>query len=124
MSSPASENAFTIERNGEVSVITASQALETLDPTLLEGASALVLDPLRSEPEPLVLFDLSDIDTFGSSFLALMIRCWKQVSTRGGTMVLTGVSEGVRDLLRITSLDTVWPIYDSRAEAIAALVAD
>ena len=39
-------------------------------------------------------------------------------------MVLAGVSERARELLRITSLDMVWPIYTTRQEAMEALLAD
>ncbi len=39
-------------------------------------------------------------------------------------MVLAGVSERARELLRITSLDTVWPIYANRREAMEALLSD
>jgi anti-sigma B factor antagonist len=120
----SSENALTIERIGGVKVIVASKALERMDPSLVEGASALLLDQIRGAETPLVLFDLSRLGSFGSTFLALMIRCWKHASEKGGQMALCGVSPTVRDLLRVTSLDTVWPLYDTRPEALAALLSD
>jgi hypothetical protein len=36
-------------------------------------------------------------------------------------MVLAGVSKRIRELLRLTNLDTLWAIYDSRAEALDSL---
>ena len=42
----------------------------------------------------------------------------------GGQMVLAGVSERARELLRITALDQIWPIYPGRREAIEALLVD
>ena len=45
-------------------------------------------------------------------------------SMAAGLMVVAGVSNRARELLHVTSLDTVWPIYDSRREAIEALEAD
>lgn len=39
-------------------------------------------------------------------------------------MALSGVSQRTRELLRITSLDIVWPIYGSRPEALAAFELD
>jgi anti-anti-sigma factor len=68
-----------------------------------------------------VVFDLTQVDNFGSIFLALLIRCWKLVTSQGGTMALAGVNDRTRELLRVTSLDMVWPIYQSRREAIEAL---
>jgi anti-anti-sigma factor len=124
MDTTRSENAFTIERVGGVTVIVAAPALERMEPTLVDGASALMLEPIRAEANPLVLFDLERIHSFGSAFLALMLRCWRQVQSVGGVMAVSGASETVRDLLRITALDTVWPIYDNRPEALAALLSD
>ena len=61
------------------------------------------------------MFDLSQVDNFGSMFLALLIRCWKLALSQGGTMVLSGVTDRTRELLRVTALDIVWPIYDIQA---------
>ena len=117
-------DAFTIEQHGEIMVIEASPALETMSPTLIEGASALLLEPIRRQQVPLLVVDLSQVKAFGSTFLALLIRCWKLAVSKGGMMVVSGVSAQVRDLLRITSLDVVWPIYSDRREAMESLLAD
>ena len=124
MISSDSENAFTVEQHGDVTVIIASPALEDMDPTLVEGASTLLRDPIQASPMPLVLFDLGKISAFGSAFLAILIRCWKDVSKRGGVMAMVNASPSVRDLLRVTKFDQVWPIYENRPEAIAALESD
>jgi anti-anti-sigma regulatory factor len=39
----------------------------------------------------------------------------------GSEMVLAGVSDRIRELLRLTNLDTLWAIYDTRKEALEAL---
>ncbi len=119
-----SDDAFTIERHGDITVITATAALERLAFRLEEQAAELILKPLQRQENPLILFDLSQVDNFGSMFLALLIRCWKLALTHGGSMALSGVSQRTRELLRITSLDTVWPIYDSKPEAMEALELD
>jgi anti-anti-sigma factor len=121
---PFHEDDFAIERLGDVTLITASAALEHLDHTLVEQAAELMLEPLRGQPMPLVLVDLSRVDFFGSVFLGVLLRCWRLATGKGGTMVLAGVSDRARELLRITSLDIIWPIYKNRAEAMEALLAD
>jgi anti-anti-sigma factor len=118
------EDAFTIERHGDVTVITANPALERLEFGLEEQVADLILKPLRRQENPLILFDLSQVDYFGSMFLALLIRCWKMALSRGGTMAVSGVTSRTRELLRITSLDIVWPIYENRHEAMEALQLD
>jgi anti-sigma B factor antagonist len=43
------------------------------------------------------------------------------VKKQGNELVLAGVSDRIRELLRLTSLDTLWALYASRAEALAML---
>ena len=119
-----SDEAFTIERHGDVTVITATPALEKLAYRLEEQVADLILEPIRNEDNPLIVFDLSQVGNFGSMFLALLIRAWKLAVSHGGSMALAGVTERTRELLRVTSLDIVWPIYDNKNEAIAALELD
>ncbi len=121
---PNSDDAFTIERHGEITVITANPALERLEFGLEEQAAELILNPLLRQENPLIVFDLSRVDNFGSMFLALLIRCWKLALSQGGAMALSGVRQRTRELLRVTSLDIVWPIYETKHEAVAAFELD
>jgi anti-sigma B factor antagonist len=118
----SSDEAFTIERHGDLTVITATRALEQIEFGLEEQVADMILKPLQRQENPLIVFDLSQVDNFGSMFLALLIRCWKLAMSRGGTMALAGVTERTRELLRVTALDIVWPIYDSKREAMDALL--
>ncbi len=120
----SADEAFTIERHGDLTVISATRALERIEYDLEEQVADLILKPLRRQENPLIIFDLSQVDNFGSMFLALLIRCWKLALSKGGTMALSGVTERTRELLRVTALDMVWPIYGSKREAIDALQLD
>jgi len=115
------DDAFTIEQRGDLTVITATKDLEQIEFGLEELVSDLILKPLRRQKNPSIVFDLSRVDFFGSMFLALLIRCWKLALAQGGTMALSGVNDKTRELLRVTSLDMVWPMYGSKREAIEAL---
>ena len=118
------EDGFTIERRGDVLIIIPAAQLEDFDLATSDAVSHLLLGPITQTPMPLVVVDLEGVDYFGSSFLSLLLRCWKAVLFKGGQMVLSGVSPRARELLRITSLDIVWPIYSDRAEALGALQFD
>jgi anti-sigma B factor antagonist len=118
------EEAFTLERHGDLTIITVTAALEHIEFGLEEQVAELILKSLRRQENPLIVFDLSLADNFGSMFLALLIRCWKLALSQGGTMALSGLTERARELLRVTALDTVWPMYDSKREAIEALLLD
>lgn len=114
-------DAFTLTRHRDVMIIHASHVLEPMDPTLLEGAASILLDTLRGNKNLQIVFDLGDLNHFGSTFLALLVRCSKLAVSLGGGMVLAGVSKNAKFLLHITSLDMVWPMYGTAREAIEAL---
>jgi len=124
MSSPKNNDAFTMERHGDLFLYIATPALETIDAGLETQVAEVILSPLQRVAGPLVLFDLSAVNYFGSMFLTLLIRCWKLTSAKGGMMALTGVSPQAKELLHMTSLDMLWPIYTTRREAMEALLSD
>ncbi len=116
-----SDDNFQIEWHNEVVVIIPAQEVERLQWNLIEQAADIVMAPLRKTATPMVVFDLSEVKFFGSVFLSLLLRCHKYAKTRGGELVLCGPSPLARELLAVTSLDTLWAIYDTRQEALQAL---
>lgn len=114
---------FEFEWHENILVITPANNVESMQWDLIEQAAEVVMTPLHDRPVPLVVFDLSDVGYFGSVFLALLLRCHKFVKSRGGELVLCGASKMARELLRVTALDTLWAIYETREEALEALSA-
>ncbi|WZO96910.1 STAS domain-containing protein [Isosphaeraceae bacterium EP7] len=124
MAEPQLTDAFTIERRGDVTIVTASPSLETMDFENQSQAARLVMGPVLAEAEPQIIFDLSGVNYFGSVFIGFLLRCWKSATAKGGSVALAGVSPHARELLHLTSLDMVWPIYANKREAIDALLSD
>src|SRR5262245_276637 len=114
---------FALEWHGGTVVIIPAANVESMRWDLIEQAAEIVMSPLREQDVPMVVFDLSDVSYFGSVFLALLLRCHKFVKSRGGELVLAGASKMASELLRVTALDTLWAIYDTREEALEALAA-
>ena len=112
---------FQLEWHGNTVVITPAADVESMRWDLIEQSADIVMDPIREQEVPMVVFDLSDVGYFGSVFLALLLRCHKLVRSRGGELVLCGASKMASELLRVTALDTLWAIYDTREEALTAL---
>src|ERR1700675_1794485 len=124
MGNPAMSKAkddFKLEWHGNAVVITPAANVESMRWDLIEQAADIVMSPLRNQDVPMVVFDLSDVGYFGSVFLALLLRCHKFVKSRGGELVLCGASDLAKELLRVTSLDTLWAIYETREEALDAV---
>jgi anti-anti-sigma factor len=121
---PSQTQPFLIERHGDVAVITPSPEVEKLPENLMEQAAQLVLAPLRADPPAGLIFDLSKVDYVGSVFLSFLLRCHKRVKEHGSEVVVAGASNRARELLHMTALDTLWALYNSRSEALAALSGD
>ena len=118
---PAGGESFQIERRGDIAVITPSAEIEGMAENLVEQAAQMVLAPLKQNPPNGLIVDLSRVNFFGSVFISFLLRCHLLVKKQGAELVLAGVSDRVRELLRLTSLDTLWALYASRAEALEAL---
>lgn len=116
-----SVKSFRIERHGELVIINPSAEVESMDESLIQEAAAVVLAPLKEEPPGGIVMDLSRVNYFGSVFLSFLLRCHMLAKKHGCEMVLAGASERTRELLHLTNLDTLWAIYNTRAEALDAL---
>ncbi len=118
---PTASDDFRLEWHGNTVIITPSPNVEQMPWELTEQAADIVMEPLKSSASPMAVVDLSEVKFFGSAFLALLLRCHTAVKSRGGELVLSGPSKMARDLLKLTALDTLWAIYETRAEAIEAV---
>ncbi|WP_390896846.1 STAS domain-containing protein [Rubinisphaera margarita] len=117
----ANQEDFRLEWHGDIVVVTPASNIESMNWDLIEQAAEVIMAPLQNQDVPVVVVDLSEVGYFGSVFLALLLRCHKYVKSRGGELVLCGASEMATELLRITALDTLWAIYDTREEALDAV---
>ncbi|MBI1348121.1 STAS domain-containing protein [bacterium] len=112
---------FKLEWHGNAVIITPASNVESMSWELIEQAAEIVMAPIKSHESPMVVFDLSQVSYFGSVFLALLLRCHTAVKSRGGELVLSGASKMARELLKITALDTLWAIYDTKEQALEAV---
>ena len=120
-SPPLANEYFQVKRHGDVAVIVPSPEVEHLPENTIATAAAMVLAPLKEDPPTHLIVDLEGVRYFGSSFITFLLRCHLPVKQQGGELVIAGVNDRIRELLRTTALDTMWALYDTRAEAIAAL---
>jgi anti-anti-sigma factor len=116
-----SSQSFRIERHGDIAVIIPSPEVESMHEHLIQQAAQMVLSPLKEDPPAGIVIDLSQVSYFGSVFLSFLLRCHMLAKKTGSEVVLAGASERTRELLHLTALDTLWALYDTRAEALEAL---
>jgi anti-anti-sigma factor len=121
MDSEAQSDSFIVERHGELAVIIPSPDVENMPETQIQPAAEIVLAPLRSKPPIGIVVDLARVKFFGSAFISFLLKCHMLARRQGCEVVLAGASPRVRELLNVTALNTLWALYDTRAEALDAL---
>ena len=112
---------FRVERHGDVAVIIPASEVESMPENLIQQAAEIVLAPLRQDPPAGLVIDLGEVKFFGSVFISFLLKCHMLVKKHGSEVVLAGASERIRELLHLTALDTLWALYNTRAEALQAL---
>src|SRR6266571_3212260 len=122
MTAPSAQpQSFRIERHGDIAVVIPSPEVESMQENLIHQAARMVLAPLEKDAPAGLVIDLTQVKYFGSVFLSFLLRCHMLAKRQGSEVVLAGASERTRELLHLTALDTLWALYNTRAEAIEAL---
>lgn len=110
-----------VSRDRDVTVIELGPSYDSLDEAALaESGGVLLGEAIHAEP-PRLLLDLSQTRFIGSRFIELLVRAWKRIRERGGTMALCGVQPFCSEVLKTTKLDTLWRSYPTRADGVSAL---
>jgi len=68
-----------------------------------------------------LVLDLSGVSYIDSSGLGTLVGVYSSARAAGADIKLAGLNQRLRDLLQITKLVTVFEVYDTVQEAVAAL---
>lgn len=74
-----------------------------------------------SERAP-VLVDMSGVDFIDSIAMRMLITASKALTRQGGKMVLLNPQPMVAEVLQITGIDILLPIFDNRVQAVDDLL--
>jgi len=107
-------------RQGDVTIIELGPSYESLDEDTLEEIGGLLLTEATVADPPRVVLDLSRTTYLGSTFIELLVRAWKRLRERGGTLVLCGLQPYCQEVLQISRLDTLFEILPTRDQAAAS----
>lgn len=65
-----------------------------------------------------VVIELDDLELLRSDLLGQLLNLHDRISSSGGLLRLSGVSDAAKQVLRITRVDAKLPVYANRDEAI------
>lgn len=113
-----------VENEGGVTVVVFGAGQRRLDELGIEALGNQLIEIAQNANPPRVLLDMSVTEFFGSSFIEILFRVWKRLSDQpGAKFAISGLQEYCREVLEITHLDKLWPLYNTRKEALAAMAA-
>jgi anti-anti-sigma regulatory factor len=110
-----------VERLGAVAVLTPAPGVSDLSEHRMASAAEDVLAPLKQSPPAGLIIDLSRVETFGSAFISFLLKCHLLAKRQGVKMAVAGCSPQARELLHLTALDSLWPLYDTRDGALGGV---
>ncbi len=87
----------------------------------IERVGTEIVDRISAAPSPKVLVDLTSLSYMGSAMVALIVRLYKTVNSRGGKMVVVNQHELVFEVLKLAGLTKLWTIVGTRAEAFSSM---
>jgi anti-anti-sigma factor len=105
-------------------VLTLQHNLGELDFMQIEQEQKILCQQLEDDPSiQNVLVDFGRTTYFGSTTVSLLLMILKQVRVRHGRMALCNLSANENDVLEVTQINSVIPIYPSRQAALDAIQA-
>ncbi len=106
--------------DGDITIVAFGEEFEHLGEDVMP-AIATAVDEAAQADVPKVLLDMSSVKFFGSSYIEVLYRLWKQMESRGGRFVISGLHPYCREVLQVTNLDKIWTIVDDRDAGLAKL---
>ena len=68
-----------------------------------------------------VVIDLSAVDYVDSVIIGSIIRLLQKARVRRGRAVFCSASDSMQEILKSIKIGTMWPLFATRAEALAAI---
>lgn len=107
----SSANVIVLTPQGRIDHQTADDFSAALSPYLAKCAG---------ESCKLVL-DLAGVDYMSSVGLRALMVAAKQARAQGGTLVISGLGETLREIFQISRFDRVFTVYDDARDAVAGI---
>lgn len=115
------ESEFTLERLESALVVNPGSRVGTLTGgEIVERRRKLIEEARNSELRTIVV-DFRNVECLNSGLLDTLCVVWGLLRERSARMVLCNLSDFAMDVLNVSRLNKLWPVYSSRDEALDAL---
>jgi anti-sigma B factor antagonist len=107
---------FSLERMDDIAIVTVDGQLVVTNRQEFKQA---ILDAVEQGAR-LVVVDFTTSGYIDSSGLGALVSLSRRLRESGGDLRLVGLNEDLRTLFELTRLDALFPLYATRADALAA----
>jgi anti-sigma B factor antagonist len=107
---------FSLEHSNDVTIVTVQGQLVV---TNRQDFKQMVLDAMEQGART-VIVDFTDASYIDSSGLGALVSLSRRLRDAGGDLRLVGLSDELRTLFELTRLDALFPLFATRADAMAA----
>lgn len=107
---------FSLERTDDVAIVTVDGQLVVTNRQEFKQA---ILDAVEQGAR-LVVVDFTTSGYIDSSGLGALVSLSRRLRESGGDLRLVGLNEDLRTLFELTRLDALFPLYATRADALAS----
>jgi len=118
MSEQAPPVAVTLEQDVRIVEFTNNKIIDEANIAEIGGTLNALID--ENDP-PRLLLDFTSVDHLSSAALGMLINANNRIKQRNGQLRLSNIKPQIFEVFRITKLDRLFRIYDTRAEAMTSL---
>jgi anti-sigma B factor antagonist len=109
-----------ILKEGNVTVVTFRPDPARITEDCIPETLQMLLSAVEG-PNPRMLIDLAQVDFFGSSFIEVLFRVWNRVQHNHGQFALCSLTPNCAEVIAVTNLDRLWPMFATREAGLQAL---
>ncbi len=109
---------YHIDQNANCTTVTLLPGLNDAQWSDIEKAGTEIASRLNGLRSPAVTVDLTPLTYMGSSMVAMIVRCWKNVQSNNGRLVVVCNNDVVREVISLAGLSKVWTIVETREAAL------
>ena len=106
---------------GPTRVVHLGKAYDSLNESTVDRVERFLLQTADQPEAKNLVVDLSHTQYFGSRFIEALFRAHNRMKRKGGKFALSGLQPYPGEVIRISRLDTVWPIFPNAEAAVQAL---
>ena len=115
---------FQLDEQDQAAVISPLESVKSFADEDVRNEWGELIDLIETAHAKNLILDLGRLSFFGSTMLEWIVVLGKKVREQQGKMVICNCRPATLEVLHIAKFDTLWPIVETREDALAKLTED